>query len=134
MAEKLHSDTEKIIDLKNRKGILGFIFGGRDGMNKNLTKIKRTENDPSNYDLVILGTPIWVGLPPAMRTYLNENKNSFKKVAFFCTMGGSKWEELFLEMENIVNKKPLATMAITTAEVKANKYFDHLNRFIKGIK
>jgi len=36
LAEILGADVEKLVDLKNRKGILGFIIGGKDATLKSL--------------------------------------------------------------------------------------------------
>lgn len=43
-----------------------------------------------DYDTVLLGYPVWWGrIPPALMTFLDENDLSGKKVAPFCTHGGS---------------------------------------------
>ncbi|GAH94463.1 unnamed protein product, partial [marine sediment metagenome] len=37
---------------------------------------------------MILGTPIWNRrMTPAIRTYISDNKDKFRSVAFFCTYG-----------------------------------------------
>lgn len=133
LAEKLKCDIEKLQDLKSRKGILGWIFGGRDGMNMKMTKIGKVSTNPENYDLVILGTPIWVNATPAMRTYIHEFGNRFKKVAFFCTMGGTESAKLFEEMEKDCNKNPISILAVSSGEITANKYTDKVTLFAKGL-
>jgi flavodoxin len=41
---------------------------------------------PSDYDLIIIGTPIWAWSPtPAIRTYIKNNNLSGKKIALFFT-------------------------------------------------
>ncbi|KKQ30010.1 MAG: Flavodoxin, FldA [Candidatus Shapirobacteria bacterium GW2011_GWF2_37_20] len=60
IAQKLHADIDEIIDQKSRSGIIGWILSGRDAMKEYLTKITFTKN-PADYDLVIVGTPIWAG-------------------------------------------------------------------------
>ena len=54
-------------------------------------------------------------------------------MAFFCTMGGSGFEKLFAEMEKISDVKPLATLAITSAEVQSNTYKNDLEKFIEKL-
>ena len=46
--------------------------------------------DPSAYDLIILGAPVWAGRPaPPVRTFLSETGITGKKTAFFvCHAGG----------------------------------------------
>lgn len=43
-----------------------------------------------DYDTVLIGYPVWWGrIPPALMTFLDENDLSGKKIAPFCTHGGS---------------------------------------------
>lgn len=43
-----------------------------------------------DYDTVLIGYPVWWGrIPPALMTFLDENNLSGKKIAPFCTHGGS---------------------------------------------
>ncbi|MFH1248895.1 MAG: NAD(P)H-dependent oxidoreductase [archaeon] len=61
IASILKCGIEEIIDLKNRSGPIGWINAGRDGMKKILSDISRIKKNPADYDLVIIGTPIWGG-------------------------------------------------------------------------
>ena len=84
IAAELGSDIEEVVDLKNRQGRLSFISSGRDAMQGKETEIAQTKRTPANYDLVVIGQPVWAGSPtPAIRTYLNKNDLSGKKVALF---------------------------------------------------
>ena len=132
IARKINADIEEIIDLKNRKGILNWLRAGRDGMKRNLTKIKYFK-DPIKYDLIIIGTPIWVNMTPAIRTYLLENKDKIKKIAFFSTHGGKSVGKAFDEMEKIT-KKPVAVFSLREREVKENSFEDKLKDFCRDLK
>lgn len=111
IAKILNADIEEIIDKKDRKGIVGWLKSGRDATFKKSAEIEFVKN-PIDYDLVIIGTPIWAfTMTPAIRTYLSENK--FKKVAFFSTSGGSEGEKIFNEMEKI-SREPVATLSLLT--------------------
>ena len=82
--DNLECDIEEIIDTKNRSGILGYLRSGRDAGNRKLTVLKDIINDPSQYDLLIIGTPLWGGhVSTPVRTYIHENQANFKDVAFF---------------------------------------------------
>ncbi len=84
VAAELGADTEEVIDKKKRQGTFGYLSAGRDAMGQKETEIAQTKRTPSDYDLVIIGQPIWAGNPtPAIRTYLNKNNLSGKKVALF---------------------------------------------------
>lgn len=89
LKQSLNCETEEIIDLKNRKGVSGNLSGGVDALLQRQTLIKQPTHDPSAYDLVILGTPVWFGnLSPALRTYLVQNRKFLPQLAFFCTFAG----------------------------------------------
>mgnify|MGYP001024860621 CR=1 FL=1 len=84
VAAELGADIEEVIDLKNRQGRLAFLPAGRDAMRGKETEIAQTKRTPTDYDLIIIGQPVWAGNPtPAIRTYLNKNDLSGKKVAVF---------------------------------------------------
>jgi flavodoxin len=84
IAAELGADTEEVIDLKNRQGKLAFISAGRDAMSGKETEIAQTKRTPIDYDLIVIAQPVWAGsLTPAIRTYLNKNDLSGKKVALF---------------------------------------------------
>lgn len=133
IASLLGADTEQIIDNKNRRGAWGWFWAGRDATLKRLTSIKQIAKHPGGYDLVIIGTPIWLSVTPAVRTYLSQFKNSFNKVAFFCTMGGSGAVKAFTEMELLADKKPLATLALKADIVKNNTYQEMVKEFVQKI-
>jgi flavodoxin len=87
IAAELGSDTEEIVDQKKRAGPLGWVSAGRDSTQEKEAQIVPTKLSPQNYDLIIIGTPIWAWRPtPAIRTYLKQNDLSGKKIALFFTM------------------------------------------------
>jgi len=91
IAAEVGADVEEVIDLKKRSGILGYLSGGRDARQGKETEIAPTTKSPVNYDLIIVGTPIWAGRPtPAITTYLKKNDLAGKKVAIFFAQGGKK--------------------------------------------
>jgi flavodoxin len=118
ISRELRAQTDEIIDLKDRKmKIVGWLVSGRDASKGSLTEIK-CKKDPSKFDLVIVGTPIWAWtLTPAIRTYLAIKK--FKKVAFFCTCGGDSGKA-FVEMQRL-SKKPVATLVLSEKDLKGSR-------------
>lgn len=91
IAAEIGADLEEVVDLKKRSGTLGFLNGGLDARRSKKTEISPTTKSPADYDLIIVGTPVWAGRPsPAIATYLKKNELSGKKVALFFTQGGKK--------------------------------------------
>ena len=86
IASQLGADVEEVVDLKKRQGKIGWIMGGKDATRKSLTDIAPTKKALADYELIVIGTPIWAWSPtPAIRTYISQNDLSGKKVALFYT-------------------------------------------------
>jgi flavodoxin len=91
IAAEIGADIEEVVDLKKRSGILGWLSGGRDARQGKETNISSTTKLPVDYELIIVGTPVWAGKPtPAINTYLKKNDLSGKKVAAYFTQGQKK--------------------------------------------
>ena len=87
IAAQLGSDIEEVVDQKKRAGPLGWMSAGRDSTQEKEAEIAPTKLSPQNYDLIIIGTPIWAWRPtPAIRSYIKQNDLSGKKVALFFTL------------------------------------------------
>jgi flavodoxin len=133
VAKKIEATTEEIKDTVNRAGAVGYLLAGKDATMRKLTTLEKTVNNPADFDLVIIGTPIWAwNMSTPVRTYLEEHKGQFKEVAFFCTMGGSGDDGAFREMGEIVGQKPVATLALKTKEVIDNS-FEKADQFCEKI-
>jgi flavodoxin len=90
VAAELGSDIDEVVDLKKREGTLGYMAAGRDATGEKLTEIAPPKRAPKDYDLIVIGTPVWAWRPSAaIRTYLSKNDLSGKKVALFFTMDGN---------------------------------------------
>ncbi len=88
---KLVRKSRKLLTSRSGVVTLGFLIGGKDARQGKETKISPTTKIPSDYELVIFGTPVWAGKPsPAINTYLKKNNLSGKKVAAFFTKGQGK--------------------------------------------
>jgi len=135
LSKILECDIEEIIDTKKRGGPIGFVIAAKDGARKSLTTIKELEKNPVYYDVVVIGTPIWAGAMSAgTRTYITQEKEHFKKVAFFCTMGSGGDVATFNNMGELCGKKPLGTLALTSKEVKQDQHRGKVEDFIAGLR
>lgn len=137
LKERIKDDctVEKIIDKQNREGISGFIKAGHDALKGKMTKIEEIKNDVSQYDLVIIGTPIWAGnISSAVRTYINLNKNKFNKVAFFTTQASKREYKAFDTMKELCERKPKGLLRLTNSDIKNNdEYEEKIKKFIISI-
>jgi len=134
LAIKINATVEEIKDTFDRSGAKGYLLAGRDATFKNLTMLETSHVKPQDFDLVIVGTPVWSWtMSVAIRTYLTEQKSKFKKVAFFCTMGSNGDKRTFIEMTGIVNQLPIATMALKTKQVFTDNYENEIQQFVNEL-
>jgi flavodoxin len=134
LADALEGDIEEIIDTKNRSGILGWLRSGRDAMNQSLTILKDPVNDPADYDLLIIGTPIWAShVSTPVRTYIHQNQEKFNQLAFFCTAGGDNHSGTFNDMKELSGKSPVASLGVSGKEIKNGTYGSKIEGFIKAL-
>ena len=120
IAGVLKADVEEIVDLKDRAGVKGYLLAGRDAMRKEETPIEPIKHDVTAYDLVVVGTPVWAFTMAApVRSFLVGPGSSARRMAFFCTMGGSGANRAFREMQAAGGREPNATLALTERAVAA---------------
>lgn len=130
--DELNCDIESIKPIKNYDGKLGYARGGFESSTKKLPGIENPEKDPSEYDLVIIGTPVWAStMASPVLTYLRQNNGKFNNVAFFDTAGGSGVESTFKKLEQ-ETKKPLQTLGLTRVDMK--DYEEKTQKFVEDLK
>ncbi len=136
LQDKLNAARERIIDLEDRSNIIKtYFFGGIKAMFHTPGKIAKIRNNPAEFDLLILVSPIWaVSLPPAVRRYLLDVKNKVKKIAFISVSGnGEMNQRVTLEIEKMLNIKIQSFLFLTSGEVNERKHLSKLDHFIKQI-
>lgn len=132
IADELNADTEEITSTVKYDGKIGYVRAGKDAMSAKIIELGSLKYDPSNYDLVYLGVPVWAGKAAnPMISYIKQNEGKFNDVKFFATAGSSGFESTFEQMEEYTKKAPLKTLALTTKEVKKEEYEDKLKSFLE---
>lgn len=135
LAQMLGAEVEEIKDTVDRTGAKGYLLSGKEATLKQLTTLEATLHNPADFDLVIVGTPIWGwNLSSPVRTYLEEHKHDFKKIAFFCTMGGSGVERATKETEKTTGLEISTSLGLTTLEVVKNKFMEKLEKYANEIR
>lgn len=131
----LNGDIDEIKDSRRRSGIIGWLRSGRDSMSKNLTQIKDVDANPTDYDVVVIGSPTWNGAASTpIRTYITEYKKNLPQVALFST-GDSDQLKAIEEMESLINDKPIATLHLIKKEdIEKGNYHSKIDDFIQKIK
>jgi len=134
LTNSLGADMEEVFDTVNRSGVFGYMRAGKDAISKKLTIIKPLIHNLSDYDLIIIGTPVWVGLMATpIRTIITEQKDKIKQVALFCTQGATNTQGALADMTKLLEKQIVATLEISTKEVVNNNFTEKLNKFVSEI-
>ncbi len=103
IAKKLDSDLLKIKSEKAYNIATAVIEGKNDIETKHLPKLKKYNFNANEYDLIIIGSPVWWdSITPPIRTFLMENDLSEKNLKFFSTFGQSNGH-IFSDAIEILN-------------------------------
>jgi flavodoxin len=134
IATVMGADTEELQEPAARSGMLGYFRSAREALRGTLPELRPAKLDPREYDLVVLGTPIWAShVCSPVRAYIAAHKNDLGQVAFFCTEGGSGARKVFREMSALCGRSPLATLELEDGEIDRRKYADKLRQFIAAL-
>jgi flavodoxin len=130
LANALAADTEAIVDRKGRKGALGYLAAGKDTTRKIPAQIDDPKKDPSRYDLVVIGTPVWVyTVSTPVLAYLQKYAGRFPEVAFFLTHGGN-FEKTFEDMATAAGRQPKATLAVFEKDLRKGAHVRQVKEFV----
>jgi len=95
--ERLGADSIRLYteDEKKRGAIAAMFWGGGMAVRRIKPPLKPYTFDPSAYDLIIIGAPVWAGFPaPPVQTFLSETGITGKKIALFVCHGGGMGKAL----------------------------------------
>lgn len=132
LASMLSADVEEICDYTERRGASGYLRCVMDSWRKRPAEIVPAGLDPSQYDLVVVGTPIWAGaVSSPVRAYLLQNRTKFRHIGFFCSLGGLGAEAAFDEMRALAGKAPVAQCKVRAAHVQRGVAAASLERLLE---
>ena len=131
IAKILGADIEKIEDQTDRSHLVNWALSVYDDDLTDPAKIATAKYNSNDYDLVIIGTPIWDGITPAVKSYLSKNK--FKQVAFFITFNSAA-QDAALVMSVLAKKKPVAVLEIQDLQIKKPEGSELITEFCQEIK
>lgn len=131
IAARCGADVEILRDVRSRTGVFGYLRSAREALKQRLIDIEPPRFDPAVYDVVLIGTPVWAShVSSPVRAYVTAQRDRFKRVAFFCTQGGSGAPKVLAELETLCGLKPLATLVANDADIKAGRISEAVGRFV----
>lgn len=128
-------DVEELFDTRDRTGLLGYLRCALDGTLARLTRVGALRKDPAAYDLVVVGTPVWnAAISAAARTFLVENRARLRDVALFVTHAGRGNRRALRQMEELVGRTPVGTLAVKEREVARGGHLARAARFADALR
>ena len=114
IADELECDIEELKESRDRSGGWGYVrsaLGAVLGLRSALRPLAR---DPADYDLVVIGTPVWSGsVSTPVRTYLARQRGRFHRVGFFLTHSSTGRDRVFRQMAELAGAMPVGTLAVS---------------------
>lgn len=130
IADLLGADLDEIEDPSDRRSPLGYLRSVFEALAKGLPAI-RSRRDPRQYDLVVLGTPVWAGtMASPMRSYLFSHRDALEHIACFCTMGGRGAQAALREMQALCGVEGVPTYSVAEKDVSSGRFEAKLRGFI----
>lgn len=134
LASALGADVEELRDGQDRRSPVGYLKSGLDARTRKPVKLQQLTHAPAAYDLLVVGTPVWVStVSTPVRTFLERIQTARQQVAWFCTYGleGEKYPgRTFQAMAEASGLTPLATLSVRTKDV-AGEHRDSVAAFVE---
>ncbi len=130
LASALGADFDLVISRASRDGAFGFVRSTYEATFGLLTEIAHPARKVDDYDLVVVGSPTWNGrVSSPVRTYLQQNRNHLRSLAFFATSSGRGADRALLQMRQIAGQSPRATLHVLEGEIGTSRADELVRNF-----
>lgn len=131
----LDAEIEEIREARPRQGLGGVLRALFDAITRREPPIEPVQHDPDDYDLLVLGGPVWAGrMASPIRTYARREGGKARRVAFFCTEGGRGAEQAFDDLQQLCGRSPVATLVVDAAHLTADGHRDGMLGFASQLQ
>ncbi len=136
LAGALDADLSEIGCERYRPGVLRYLRAGYDSLTGNLPPIEAPPIAADEYDLLLLGAPVWTSYPAVpLRAYLAGKPAVPAHVGVFLTYGGhSPATAAFDGVAKALHKQPVATLALKAEAVTADSLAQEIAPFVRQLK
>jgi flavodoxin len=134
LAQALGADLDLIEEASSRSGVGGYVRSAFEAAARGLPTIE-TRRDPRDYDLVVVGTPVWVGtLSSPVRSYVFAHAGQLRHAGFFAVMGGRGGGNAVRELQLATGAVDAPTCVLTRRQVERGRYRDRCEGFVRALK
>ena len=121
IAQALDAELVELHDDVERGGLVGWLRCGMDSMRKTTQPLSpfETEKRLQDYDLVVLGTPVWAGrCSSVLRIFLTAHGRKLERVAYVVTRGSDgRNEDVYDQMDLYTARPRLAAASLRSGSV-----------------
>lgn len=136
LATRLGADVLPLHERAPRRGFFGYLRAAIDSLRERPSALEPPGKFAGDYDLVIVGTPIWVGrITPAARAYLHTIRGGVTRVAFFITSGATDISSVQPTLEKLAGAPALAATGFAEPELRDSlRYEQKLKEFVATLR
>jgi len=137
--KNLEADVIRLIPKKEypKGGFKKYFWGGKSATFGDEPKLEEYSFVADDYDVIIIGTPIWAGtFAPPIKTFLADNIISGKDIYLFACSGGGPVDKCFDKIKNILKDNQIVdTINFVDPLKKENENMDEkIKGFCEKIK
>ncbi|HEX8956679.1 MAG TPA: flavodoxin [Burkholderiaceae bacterium] len=134
LRQYLPCDVEEIREERTREGKTGYARSLFDVLMRRHPAIRPSGKDLAGYDMVVIATPVWASdISSPVRSYVLENRDRFKRIAAFCTMGGTGGNKALDHMAHLCQRTLAARLVLTDAEIESGLSSAKLKAFANAV-
>jgi menaquinone-dependent protoporphyrinogen IX oxidase len=131
----LRCDLESLREPIGRHGLFGYLRSVIDAALARTCPILPLTHELENYDVVIVGSPVWNGsMSTPVRSFLSANAGRFKNLALFLTYKTPREEEVFAQIEALAARPAVAQLMVRWPELRSGAYKAELGLFVEQIE
>ena len=132
----LNADLVQIhtVDQKKRRGLFKILWGVWQVMRGKMPALLPVDFDATDYDLIIIGTPVWAGSPaPAMKVFLSQTKIEGKKIALYACHAGDKGKTMDILKDTLKDNTVISEKDFDDAVKHAEKTIAQIEEWVKEV-
>ena len=127
IAELLGCDLQEIVPVRGYSGLFGYLRAAIEIAKKRLPEIHALERSPGDYDLVVVGTPVWANtMASPVRSFFSKYHDTLKTVSLFATKGGDRTSRFAKDVEKFWGITPVETFELQSRNVKKEMIFKNI--------
>ncbi len=135
IAERLGAEVEEIRTERPYRGFLGLWRSVAHAIRRVEFAIEPPAKQAKDYDVVVLGAPIWGGRPAGpMLTYLAQAKGTIRKAACFVTSGGAQAPNVLENMAQTAGASFVGGLALDRFQMRSAGVTSAIDRFVDAVK